>query len=93
MLGKLLQFCFIFIESAAIAQSILRENFHNSSKIHKNCEAFLLRSFCHLQWWPFMKVPNIVKTYVLSRRQQWDHLIVKTMQLGPKGGCIKEISL
>ena len=40
-------FCFICIESTAIiAQSI--RNFCNSSKIHKNREAFLLRSFCRL---------------------------------------------
>ena len=42
MLGKLLRFliCFICIESATIAQNIRKENFHNSSKIYKNCEVF-----------------------------------------------------
>ena len=40
------RFCFICIESAAVAQSIRRENFRGSSKIHENREGFLLRSFC-----------------------------------------------
>ena len=37
---KFLRFCFIYIQSAAIAQSIRRKNFRNSSKICKSCEAF-----------------------------------------------------
>ena len=50
MQGKLLQFCFICIENAAIAPSICREKFCNLSKIRKNREAFLSRSFCRLQY-------------------------------------------
>ena len=50
MQGKLLRFCFIYIESAAIAQSIHRENFHGSSKIHDNHEGFLSHSFRCLQY-------------------------------------------
>ena len=36
------QFCFICIESAAIVQSIRREIFHGSLKIHEKCEAFVV---------------------------------------------------
>ena len=50
MQGKLLQFCVIFIESAAIAQSICWENFRDSLKIGENCKAFLSRSFCCLRY-------------------------------------------
>ena len=47
--GKFLQFYFICTESAAIAQSICRENFHDSLKIHENRKAFLSYNFCHLR--------------------------------------------
>ena len=40
--GKLLQCSFICIESAAIAHSIRRENFHDSSKIYENHQSFSL---------------------------------------------------
>ena len=43
-------FCIICNESAIIPQSICGVNFRNSSKICENCEAFLSRSFCHLQY-------------------------------------------
>ena len=32
------------------ALSISRENFHDSSKIHENCESFLMLNFCCLQY-------------------------------------------
>ena len=38
-------FCFIYIETIAIAQSIHKENFCGSSKIHENRIAFLSRSY------------------------------------------------
>ena len=40
MQGKLLRFCFICFESAAIAQIIRRENFRDSSKISENAKLF-----------------------------------------------------
>ena len=48
--GKTFTVCFICIESAGIAESICRENFRGSSKIHENHEAFILRSFFCLQY-------------------------------------------
>ena len=38
----------VLLQSAPIAHSIWRESIRGSSKIHKNREALLSRSFCHL---------------------------------------------
>ena len=47
---KLLRFCFYDYINGAMSMSISRENFHDSSKIHENCESFLLLNFCCLQY-------------------------------------------
>ena len=43
--GKIFTVCLVCIESAAITQSIHRENFRDSSNIRENHKAFLSHSF------------------------------------------------